>query len=248
MKTKLTTTTLLAAVVWLLPSLASGDMIGFEGETGYTPPGMAAYRVQSDAGALGGEYIDSDHRSMDGGEHSVYRKYLVPLPAGTYDLWGRIYVPNNFEYDPEHNSDDGGGSPSYMNDSFFAPETFGADPTFIKSNGWRKFDGLQDGNTNIVDAYGWINLTDKVDLNGKVQTEGSPIEFAAPSYTSAGGTEAFVIKSREGGLRHDAFVFVPDGYMPTEEELNAAAIPEPSSLVLLLMGLVGIAMGIRRCR
>jgi len=65
MKTKLTTTTLLAAGVWLLPTLAFGDMIGFEGESGYTPAGMAAYRVQSDAGALGGAYIDSDHRSMD---------------------------------------------------------------------------------------------------------------------------------------------------------------------------------------
>ena len=248
MKTRLTATTVLAVLVWLLPSLASAEIIGFEGESGSTPAGMAAYRVQSDASALGGEYIDSDHRSMDGGEHSVYREYSVTLPAGAYDLWGRIYTPWDFSYDPAHNSDDGTGTPSYNNDSFYAPAAFGADPTFVKSNGWRKFDGLKPGNISIEDAYGWINLTDVVDINGVGQTEGSTIDPLVPTYTSAGGTETFVIKSREGGLRHDAWAFVTDGQMPTEAELNAAAIPEPSSLVLLLIGLAGIAIGIRRCR
>jgi hypothetical protein len=224
MKAILSTASLLPALMWLVPSLASASIVGFQAESGTTPRGKDAYRVQSDEDALGGQYIDSDHRSMDGGEFSVWREYSVTLPAGSYDLWGRIYIPWDFSYDPLYNNDGGAGTPSYMNDSFFLPAEFGVDPT-IQSNGWRKFDGLHpDGNANAEDAYQWINMTDMVDLNGIGQTEGTLIEHAAPTYTSAGGTQVFTIKSREGGFRNDAFAFVTDGLQPTEEELSTASL------------------------
>jgi len=239
MKTRLTATTVLAALVWLLPSLASAEIIGFEAESGGTPSGIG-YRVQDDEeNALGGQYIDSDHRSTDGGEFSVRRQYSIMLPAGTYDLWGRIYTPSEFSYDPAYNSDGGGGSPAYANDSFYVPEAFGTDPTFIRSNGYAsagKFDGTG-GNASVIDAYAWINLTDNVDLNGFPGNMDS--SNWAPTYISAGGTEIFTIKSREGGIRHDAFAFVSDDYTPTEEELNAA-VPEPSTLALLTMATLAL--------
>ena len=100
MKTRLTATTVLATVVCLLPSLASADIIAFQGESGVTPAGEAGYRVQTDGAALGGQYIDSNHWNYDGGEFSVWREYSVEIPEGTYDLWGRIYLPNNHVYDP----------------------------------------------------------------------------------------------------------------------------------------------------
>ncbi|MDB4737674.1 hypothetical protein OAF75_02435 [Verrucomicrobiales bacterium] len=66
----------------------------------------------------------------------------------------------------------------------------------------------------------WLNLTDGTDLNGLGPSSGTVDPVA--SYTAAGGQVTFKLMSREGGIRHDAFAFVADGELPTEEELDEA--------------------------
>ena len=246
MKTRFVTTA--ATVVWLFPGLAPAAIVGFEAESGSTPTGVG-YRVQNDPAALGGQYIDTDHRDAASpfGEFAVFRDYSVTLPAGTYDLWGRIYAPVVFNYDDNFN-DDPPFEPTaaaFENDSFFVAFTFGGDPAVDqdRGNGYGstgRFDGV-DGRANIRDAYAWINLTDGVDLNGLSGLGVDPVA----SYTTAGGTETFSLMSREGGIRHDAFAFVTDGQTPTEGELNAA-VPEPSSTFLVVIALGGLATTFRR--
>ena len=203
MKKTFVATSVSAVVVWLLPSVAPGDIVGFQGESGITPPNKPAYRIQDDPAALGGQYIDSDHRAKNGGSQSVWREYSVSLPAGTYDLWARIYTPSAFDYDPDpanNDEPDEDGTPAFVNDSFFAPESFGGDPT-LRLNGYAsagRFDGS--GNperANVHDEYAWVNMTDGVDLNGLEPSSGT-VDLA-PSYTSKGGAEIFTIKCREAG-------------------------------------------------
>ena len=248
MKTTFVTTTISVTVVCLLHSLAPAAIVGFEAESGSTPAGVG-YRVQNDPAALGGRYIDTDHRDAAApfGDFAVFREYSVTLPAGTYDLWGRIYAPVVFSYDPDFSDDPDSNeaAAAFENDSFFVAFTFGGDPAVDqdRGNGYGstgRFDGV-DGRANIRDAYAWINLTDGVDLNG---LSGSGVDPVA-SYTTAGGTETFSLMSREGGLRHDAFAFVTDGQTPTEADLNAA-IPEPSSALLVVIALGGLAATFRR--
>ncbi|MGC6435221.1 MAG: hypothetical protein ACON5I_02580, partial [Verrucomicrobiales bacterium] len=84
-----------------------------------------------------------------------------------------------------------------------------------------RFDGS--GNpprANVHDNWVWINLTDGTDLNELGPNSGTVDSVA--SYTSDGGQVTFKLMSREGGIRHDAFAFVADGELPTEEELDAA--------------------------
>ncbi len=224
------------AVAGLLPSPAFADIVGFEAEAGSTPAGKDAYRVQNDENALGCQYIDTDHRDAKDpfGDFAVYREYSLALPAGTYDLWGRIYCPTLFTYDPDFSDDPDSNDAlaAFESDSFFVPFTFGGDPAvdLDRGNGFAssgRFDGLgAPPRANVHDAYAWINLTDGVDLNGLGPSSGTVDPVA--SYTTAGGTVRFRLMSREGGIRHDGFAFVPDGQMPTEEELNAAVVvPEP---------------------
>ena len=247
--------------------MASADIIAFEGESGITPPGVGnysdvGYRVLSDPAALGGQYIDTDHRDAkqvtelfpEGyyGDFAVFREYSVTIPAGTYDLWGRIYCPVGHAYNSERSDDpdSNDGAAAFENDSFYLPATFGGDPMVdldrvngMGSSGRFDGDGVPPNPVNVKDEYQWINLTAAVDING-TPAGGSGID-PAPAYTTAGGAESLMIMSREGGIRHDAWALVPSGYQPTEQEL-VDAIPEPSSLVLLLVALGGIALLRRR--
>jgi hypothetical protein len=231
MKTPLTTITSSVALVGFLASLATADIVGFQAESGTTPAGKDGYRVQSDKDALDCHYIDSDHRDVKDplGDFAVFREYSLTLPAGTYDLWGRIYSPTNFSYDPNFSDDPAlNETPdAFNNDSFFVAETFGGDPEvdLDRGNGFASvgnFDGGGDPpRANTVDAYAWINLTDGVDLNGSTATASlDPVT----TYTTAGGPVTWTLMSREGGIRHDAFAFVPEDETPTEEELIAAVV------------------------
>jgi len=241
MKAKLTRT-IAAALVWLMPSPASAVIIGYEGESGRTPTGRDGYRLQDDDNALGGQYIDSDHRDAKSpfGEFAVFREYSLTLPAGSYDLWARIYCPTFFTYDANFSDDPDSNNAlaAYENDSFFVPSTLGGDPAVdlvvlnrFGSSG--RFDGAGNpARANVHDAWAWINVTDGVDLNGLGPTSGA-IDMA-PSYSSTGGAVNFILMSREAGIRHDAFAFVSDGEMPTEEELDLAVLESSTRGPMLL--------------
>jgi len=241
MKTTFGTTTISATAIWLLHTLAPAVIVGFEAESGSTPTGVS-YRVQSDPAALGGHYIDTDHRDAKDpfGDFAVFRQYSVTLPAGTYDLWGLIYAPTTFSYDPNFSDDPDSNNAlaAYESDSFFVPLTFGGDPAVDqdRGNGYGstgRFDGSgSPARANVHDNWVWINLTDGTDLNGLGPSSGTLDNVA--SYATAGGTESFTLMSREGGLRHDCFAFVPDGELPTEEELNLAVLESPTRGPMLL--------------
>jgi len=242
------------AVTGLLPSLAFADIVRFEAESGSTPAGIG-YRVQDDEDALGGQYIDTDHRDAKDpfGDFAVFREYDLTIPAGTYDLWGRIYSPTFFFYDPNFSDDPDSNDTlaAFENDSFFVPLTLDGDPAvdLDRGNGFAssgRFDGSGNpARANVHDAYAWINLTDGVDLNGLGPSNGTVDPVA--SYTADGGAVTFTLMSREGGIRHDRFAFVPDGQMPTEEELDADLIPEPGTVTLLALGLLAL-LGFNRRR
>ena len=235
-------TTLSAAVVWLLPSLALADIFGFQGESGRTPTGKDEYRVQDDPAALGGQYIDTDRRDAKDpfGDFAVFREYSLTLPAGTYDLWARIYCPTFFSYDPNFSDDPDSNDAlaAFESDSFFVPFTFGGDPAVDqdRANGFAssgRFDGSGDPpRANVHDAYAWINMTDGVDLNELGPNSGDV--DTVMSFTTTGGPVKFNLMSREGGIRHDAFAFVSDGQLPTEEELDAAVLAASSRGPMLL--------------
>lgn len=234
--------TIAAALVWLLPSPAPAVIIGYEGESGRTPTGRDGYRLQDDNDALGGQYIDSDHRDAKSpfGEFAVFQEYSLTLPAGTYDLWARIYCPTFFTYDSNFSDDPDSTDAlaAYENDSFFVPSTLGGDPAVdlvvlnrFASSG--RFDGAGNpARANVHDAWAWINVTDGVDLNGLGPTSGT-IDMA-PTYTATGGAVNFILMSREAGIRHDAFAFVSDGEMPTEEELDLAVLESATRGPMLL--------------
>ena len=234
--------TIAAALVWLLPSPAPAVIIGYEGESGRTPTGRDGYRLQDDNDALGGQYIDSDHRDAKSpfGEFAVFQEYSLTLPAGTYDLWARIYCPTFFTYDSNFSDDPDStdAMAAYENDSFFVPSTLGGDPAVdlvvvnrFGSSG--RFDGAGNpARANVHDAWAWINVTDGVDLNGLGPTSGT-IDMA-PTYTATGGAVNFILMSREAGIRHDAFAFVSDGQMPTEEELDLAVLESATRGPMLL--------------
>lgn len=234
--------TIAAALVWLLPSSAPALIIGYEGESGRTPTGRDGYRLQDDNDALGGQYIDSDHRDAKSpfGEFAVFQEYSLTLPAGTYDLWARIYCPTFFTYDSNFSDDPDStdAMAAYENDSFFVPSTLGGDPAVdlvvvnrFGSSG--RFDGAGNpARANVHDAWAWINVTDGVDLNGLGPTSGT-IDMA-PTYTATGGAVNFILMSREAGIRHDAFAFVSDGQMPTEEELDLAVLESATRGPMLL--------------
>lgn len=234
--------TIAAALVWLLPSPASAVIIGYEGESGRTPTGRDGYRLQDDNDALGGQYIDSDHRDAKSpfGEFAVFQEYSLTLPAGTYDLWARIYCPTFFTYDSNFSDDPDStdAMAAYENDSFFVPSTLGGDPAVdlvvlnrFASSG--RFDGAGNpARANVHDAWAWINVTDGVDLNGLGPTSGT-VDMA-PTYTATGGAVNFILMSREAGIRHDAFAFVSDGQMPTEEELDLAVLESATRGPMLL--------------
>lgn len=234
--------TIAAALVWLLPSPAPAVIIGYEGESGRTPTGRDGYRLQDDNDALGGQYIDSDHRDAKSpfGEFAVFQEYSLTLPAGTYDLWARIYCPTFFTYDSNFSDDPDStdAMAAYENDSFFVPSTLGGDPAVdlvvlnrFASSG--RFDGAGNpARANVHDAWAWINVTDGVDLNGLGPTSGT-IDMA-PTYTATGGAVNFILMSREAGIRHDAFAFVSDGQMPTEEELDLAVLESATRGPMLL--------------
>ena len=234
--------TIAAALVWLLPSSAPAVIIGYEGESGRTPTGRDGYRLQDDNDALGGQYIDSDHRDAKSpfGEFAVFQEYSLTLPAGTYDLWARIYCPTFFTYDSNFSDDPDSNNAlaAYENDSFFVPSTLGGDPAVdlvvlnrFASSG--RFDGAGNpARANVHDAWAWINVTDGVDLNGLGPTSGT-IDMA-PTYTATGGAVNFILMSREAGIRHDSFAFVSDGQMPTEEELDLAVLESATRGPMLL--------------
>ena len=234
--------TIAAALVWLLPSSAPAVIIGYEGESGRTPTGRDGYRLQDDNDALGGQYIDSDHRDAKSpfGEFAVFQEYSLTLPAGTYDLWARIYCPTFFTYDSNFSDDPDSTDAlaAYENDSFFVPSTLGGDPAVdlvvlnrFASSG--RFDGAGNpARANVHDAWAWINVTDGVDLNGLGPTSGT-IDMA-PTYTATGGAVNFILMSREAGIRHDSFAFVSDGQMPTEEELDLAVLESATRGPMLL--------------
>ncbi|NRB28192.1 MAG: hypothetical protein HRU37_10995 [Roseibacillus sp.] len=234
--------TIAAALVWLVPSPAPAVIIGYEGESGRTPTGRDGYRLQDDDNALGGQYIDSDHRDAKSpfGEFAVFQEYSLTLPAGTYDLWARIYCPTFFTYDSNFSDDPDSNNAlaAYENDSFFVPSTLGGDPAVdlvvlnrFASSG--RFDGAGNpARANVHDAWAWINVTDGVDLNGLGPTSGT-IDMA-PTYTATGGAVNFILMSREAGIRHDSFAFVSDGQMPTEEELDLAVLESATRGPMLL--------------
>ncbi len=234
--------TIAAALVWLLPSSAPAVIIGYEGESGRTPTGRDGYRLQDDNDALGGQYIDSDHRDAKSpfGEFAVFQEYSLTLPAGTYDLWARIYCPTFFTYDSNFSDDPDSNNAlaAYENDSFFVPSTLGGDPAVdlvvlnrFASSG--RFDGAGNpARANVHDAWAWINVTDGVDLNGLGPTSGT-VDMA-PTYTATGGAVNFILMSREAGIRHDSFAFVSDGQMPTEEELDLAVLESATRGPMLL--------------
>ena len=192
------------------------------------PEDEGSFWVTASAGSDGDEGEYALNYYVDGQPYAFTALQDVDLPAGTYDLWGRIYCPMTFSYDPNF-SDDPDSNDSvfaYENDSFYVPLTFGGDPAvdLDRGNGYGstgRFDGA--GNpprANVRDNWVWINLTDGTDLNGLGPNSGTVDPVA--SYTSAGGQVTFKLMSREGGIRHDAFAFVVDGELPTEEELDEA--------------------------
>lgn len=229
MKAILLSKVLTVFALWLFMSTATANIFGFEAESGITPDGVG-YRVQSNPEALGGQYIDTDRRDAKApfGDQAVFRNYSLSLPAGTYDLWGRIYCPVFFSYDPEISDDPDSNDAvfAYENDSFFVASTLGGNPAvdLDRGNGYGstgRFDGSGNpARANVHDNWVWINFTDGTDLNGLGPSSGTVDPVA--SYTSAGGQVTFKLMSREGGIRHDAFAFVADSHKPTEEELDAA--------------------------
>ena len=226
----------------LAPFQTAAVIVGFEGESGDTPPDKPGYRIQDDPEALGGQYIDSDHRDAKDpfGDFGVFRQYTFDLPAGTYDLWARIYTPRTFSYDPAVSDDPDSNNAlfAYESDSFFVPSSLGGDPSVDLDSANRfassgRFDGSgSPERANVIDAYAWINVSDGVDINGLPPSNGTL--DTVTSYDSTGGKVSFTIMSREGGIRHDSFAFVTDGQVVTEEELDAAVLAASARTPMLV--------------
>lgn len=125
------------------------------------------------------------------------------------------------------------GAAQTSNDSFFTPANFGATPTFNE-----RINDILNTTPDIVPQYHWINLFTKqgLDFGGTVAGGGTgQYNIAAP------GAQTFVIGGREDGLRLDAFVFSTEANLTAAQLNTIAAVPEPTTVLLGAMGLLGLA-------
>ncbi len=217
---------------------AKAVTIGFQAESGNLTP-ATTWVVGNDATALGGQFIDNFNGNQGGDSPNTADgvvDYSVSLPNGAYNLFARFNISTFV-------APSGKTTPSH--DSMFVGNGFGAKtPGSIEpSNGqWITVNNL--GNSppgTFVDVEGvdlnstfgsfvWVNLT--------AQVNSPQANLNVPTYTSAGvSPEIFQLGGREIGFLVDAFAFVTVGETPNSSQLNAAVVPEPSTGLLLLLGL-----------
>jgi endo-1,4-beta-xylanase len=142
--------------------------------------------------------------------------------ADTYDLYARLYV-----------GPDGVG-PGGADDSMFYGNGFGSkSPT--TGGDWITVNGIVPGVPNL--QYVWLNLSEETGTYGE-----TGVTFTVPGGSL---TQTFQIGAREDGLRIDALAFGTSTETFTAEQLNAAVVPEPSTLVLAAFSMLGL-LGFRR--
>lgn len=144
-----------------LVSIAQATIVKIEAEDPafYTIAGTNWQTVEDsdDTPASGGFYITAIANSNPYTEETI-RYYSIPIPAGTYDLYMRLYVDN---------------SDRYNNDSMFCGDSFGATAnmgTYNDIGAFTTVDGV-----SVLDNYGWAQVN-----TGYVSTGGNQVFRLSP--------------------------------------------------------------------
>ena len=187
----------------------------------FTNAGGAGFVSLLDPTASGGRYATTlgDNTAATPSDLGSFQVSFAE--SGTYTLYLRALA-------------EGDAAAQGGNDSFFIPATFGAAPTFPE-----RINDIQNTTPDPVPQYSWINIFTKqgLEFGGAVTGGGTSGQYTV----GAPGVQTFVIGGRENGLRLDAFVFSTEANLTAAQLNTIAGVPEPTSVLLGAMGLLGLA-------
>jgi len=203
--TRRLTVPFLVVALAMTPSIASAAIIGVEAED-FDSENSPGFNIDSDIDASGGQFITTAGNTTSKSSPDATVTYNITFSeAGDYDFYLRFRVLSG----------------SNLDDSFLAPDDFGANP------GWNSNNGL-----NRSGAWVWLNVSQA--------GNGGPYTVEAGDL---GSPLVFTLGGRENGFDIDGFVLSTDSNL-SDEQLDTAIIPEPASLALF--GLGGILILARR--